>query len=48
MAWGQLWRMPGPAELSGALARHGLEQHDLTGMSPGIASPALIRLKADI
>ena len=33
-----------PAELSESLARHGLDQHDLTGMSPGIAPPALLRL----
>jgi 2-polyprenyl-6-hydroxyphenyl methylase / 3-demethylubiquinone-9 3-methyltransferase len=33
-----------PAELSETLARHGLDQHDLTGMSPGISPPALIRL----
>ena len=33
-----------PAELGGSLARHGLDQHDLTGMSPGISPPALIRL----
>jgi 2-polyprenyl-6-hydroxyphenyl methylase / 3-demethylubiquinone-9 3-methyltransferase len=33
-----------PAELSRALARHGLDRHDLTGMSPGISPPALIRL----
>jgi 2-polyprenyl-6-hydroxyphenyl methylase/3-demethylubiquinone-9 3-methyltransferase len=33
-----------PAELSQALARHGLDRHDLTGMSPGISPPALIRL----
>lgn len=33
-----------PAELGDSLARHGLSQHDLTGMSPGISAPALIRL----
>jgi 2-polyprenyl-6-hydroxyphenyl methylase / 3-demethylubiquinone-9 3-methyltransferase len=33
-----------PAELSQALARHDLDRHDLTGMSPGISPPALIRL----
>ena len=33
-----------PAELGDSLARHGLGQHDLTGMSPGISPPALIRL----
>lgn len=33
-----------PAELSESLGRHGLDQHDLTGMSPGISPPALIRL----
>jgi 2-polyprenyl-6-hydroxyphenyl methylase/3-demethylubiquinone-9 3-methyltransferase len=33
-----------PAELSRSLARHGLDQHDLTGMAPSISPPALIRL----
>jgi 2-polyprenyl-6-hydroxyphenyl methylase/3-demethylubiquinone-9 3-methyltransferase len=33
-----------PAELGDALARHGLNWHDLTGMAPGISPPALIRL----
>jgi SAM-dependent methyltransferase len=33
-----------PAELSASLARHGLDQHDLTGMSPGISPPTLLRL----
>jgi 2-polyprenyl-6-hydroxyphenyl methylase/3-demethylubiquinone-9 3-methyltransferase len=39
--WGQFIT---PAELSESLARHGLDQHDLTGMAPGISPPALIRL----
>jgi 2-polyprenyl-6-hydroxyphenyl methylase / 3-demethylubiquinone-9 3-methyltransferase len=33
-----------PAELGVSLARHGLGQHDLTGMSPGISPLALLRL----
>ena len=33
-----------PAELTRSLTRHHLHQHDLTGMSPGISPPALIRL----
>ena len=33
-----------PAELHATLARHGLHNHDTTGMSPGVAPPVLIRL----
>jgi 2-polyprenyl-6-hydroxyphenyl methylase / 3-demethylubiquinone-9 3-methyltransferase len=33
-----------PAELGGALARHGLHGLDMAGMAPGIAAPALFRL----
>jgi len=33
-----------PAELGQHLARHGLDQHHLTGMAPGISPPAMIRL----
>lgn len=33
-----------PAELGRCLTRHGLCQHDLTGMRPGVSPPALIRL----
>lgn len=33
-----------PDELRAALARHGLDCHDLTGMAPGVAPPALFRL----
>jgi 2-polyprenyl-6-hydroxyphenyl methylase / 3-demethylubiquinone-9 3-methyltransferase len=33
-----------PAELGDCLGRHGLRQHQLTGMSPGISPPALLRL----
>ena len=33
-----------PAELSDCLAQHGLRQQDVTGMSPGVSPPALIRL----
>jgi 2-polyprenyl-6-hydroxyphenyl methylase / 3-demethylubiquinone-9 3-methyltransferase len=33
-----------PAEMRAALGRHGLHDHDITGMSPGAAPPALLRL----
>lgn len=33
-----------PAELGDCLARHGLHQHDLTGMTPALSPPALVRL----
>jgi 2-polyprenyl-6-hydroxyphenyl methylase/3-demethylubiquinone-9 3-methyltransferase len=33
-----------PDELRGVLGRHGLPSRDLTGMAPGIAPPALLRL----
>ena len=33
-----------PGELRAALARHGLQEHGMAGMSPGISPPALIRL----
>ncbi|HEY6278615.1 MAG TPA: bifunctional 2-polyprenyl-6-hydroxyphenol methylase/3-demethylubiquinol 3-O-methyltransferase UbiG [Streptosporangiaceae bacterium] len=33
-----------PDELRGALARHGLSCHGLTGMAPGLPPPALFRL----
>lgn len=33
-----------PAEIGDSLARHGLDQHDLTGMAPAISPLALLRL----
>lgn len=33
-----------PAELGDLLARHGMSQHDMTGMSPGISPLTMIRL----
>ena len=39
--WGQFIT---PAEMRGALRRHGLDSRDMAGMSPGVAPPAAFRL----